>query len=100
MQVAGFDWDAGKRQKCVRHGVSVEEIEELFTDVVQVAPDIHHSQTEDRFIAVGRTAAGRALFVAFTLRVLFGRVRVRPISARYMHAKEATRYASSTSEDG
>ena len=50
------------------------------------------STTEDRFIAIDRTGTGRPLFVAFTIRVK-GRQRfVRPISARYMHAKEIESY--------
>lgn len=32
------------------------------------------------------------MFVAFTLRVKAGLRLIRPISARYMHAKEAKRY--------
>ena len=27
--VAGFDWDAGNRAKCQKHGVSVAEVEEV-----------------------------------------------------------------------
>ena len=39
MQVAGFDWDDGNREKCRKHGVSLAEIEALFHGVVRVA---HH----------------------------------------------------------
>jgi uncharacterized protein len=43
-------------------------------------------------IAVGRTSAGRQLFVAFTLRTKNGRRLIRPVTARYMHAKEIAAY--------
>lgn len=89
----GFEWDDGNLSKCQKHGVSVGEIEALFAGTSGVAPDIDHSATEDRFIAVGRTASGRPLFVAFTFRERNGARLIRPVSARYMHQQEALRYA-------
>jgi uncharacterized DUF497 family protein len=92
LAVAGFDWDDGNHVKCQKHGVSIAEIEALFRGGPLVAPAPKRSDTEDRMIAVGRTAAGRPLFVAFTLRTA-ARVRlIRPISARFMHAKEIRAY--------
>jgi uncharacterized DUF497 family protein len=77
-----------------RHGVSIAEIEALFTGEFRVAPDLKHAEVEARYIAIGRGASGRPVFVAFTFRT-FGDVRrIRPISARYMHDKELARYAS------
>jgi uncharacterized protein len=90
--VAGFDWDEGNRAKCLKHGVSVSEIERVLSSDPRVAPDLKHSAEEDRFIAVGRSATGRPLFVAFTLRMKDGERLVRPVSVRYMHLKEAQRY--------
>jgi len=85
----GFDWDAGNRAKCAKHGVSFAEIEALFMGgTLAVRPDLAHSAAEERFQAIGRTAAGRAVFVVFTLRERGGRRLVRAISARFMHAKE------------
>jgi uncharacterized DUF497 family protein len=92
MAVDGFDWDAGNRDKCRKHGVTPAEIEALFRGAPRVAPDIRHSVAEQRFIAVGRTGAGRPVFVAFCFREAGGRRLIRPISARYMHAEEARRY--------
>ena len=43
-------------------------------------------------IAVGRSGAGRPVFVAFTLRTKNGRRLIRPVTARYMHAKEIAAY--------
>lgn len=93
MEIAGFDWDRGNWPKCGKHGVSREEIERLFLEgQARVAPDVKHTTpTESRHIAAGRVD-DRALFVAFALR---GKC-IRPISARYMHAKEASSYEAST----
>lgn len=92
MRVDGFDWDAGNLTKCAKHGLTVAEIESLFLGAVRVAPDVRHSTAEQRFIAVGRIASGRPVFVAFTLRHIDRQTLIRPISARYMHAEEVRRY--------
>ena len=68
LRVSGFDWDEGNRGKCQKHGVSIAEIEDLFSRNPRIAPDPRHSVDEDRLIAVGRTSLGRHIFVAFTLR--------------------------------
>jgi uncharacterized protein len=90
--VAGFDWDEGNRAKCRKHGVSIAEIEALLSGHPHVAPDLKHSVEENRFIAIGRNAQDRALFVAFTFRTREGQRLVRPVSARYMHQKEVEAY--------
>jgi uncharacterized DUF497 family protein len=92
MGVAGFDWDEGNRGKCRKHGVSLAEIEALLSGTPRVAPDPAHSTAEHRFIAVGSNDAGRPMFVAFTVRLRGGERLIRPVSARYMHDKEARRY--------
>lgn len=89
MDFTGFDWDAGNRAKCEKHGVSTKIIEELFTRPLAILPDAVHSRTEQRFRAIGRTESGRFVFVVFTIR---DGKRIRPISARYMHAKEIRAY--------
>jgi len=88
----GFDWDQGNREKCRKHRVSIAEIEALLSADPHVAPDPKHSAEEDRFIAVGRNARGRPLFVAFTFRTRDGERVIRPVSARYMHKKEIEGY--------
>ena len=88
MQVAGFEWDGANRAKCQKHGVSIREIEEIFAGLVQVAPDLKHSESEPRQLAIGRTATGRYAFVVFVTR---GDL-VRPLSARFMHQREIDRY--------
>ena len=91
----GFEWDDGNREKCQRHGVSITEIELVLTEGPSIAPDFRHSIEEQRFIAVGRNAKGRPMFVAFTFREQDGARLIRPVSARYMHKKEIERYEKS-----
>ena len=89
---AGFDWDAGNREKCERHGVPATEIEHVFHGVVAVHPDPEHSVAEQRYKAIGRTAGGRHVFVVFAIRRRAGKPLIRPISARYMHRREVEHY--------
>ena len=91
-KLAGFDWDGANLGKCSKHGVSPQEIEALLRGTPHVAPDGKHSAQEKRYLAIGRTPAGRYVFVAFTLREKDGVILLRPISARYMHKKEVTAY--------
>jgi uncharacterized protein len=88
----GFDWDEGNRAKCQSHGASIEEIEAVLRGQLRVAPDPAHSANEDRLIAIGRNQHGRPLFIAFTIRERNHLRLIRPITARYMHAKEIRRY--------
>lgn len=92
-KVSGFDWDDGNCQKCQKHGVSIEEIEDLFSNPkVLIAPDIKHSEVESRFLAIGVSTKGRHIFVVFTFRKNSDENLIRPISARYMHDKEVQQY--------
>ena len=68
LQLDGFDWDEGNRAKCQKHGVSIAEIEALFHGSPGVYADPDHSMDEQRLRAIGRTAEGRSVIVAFTLR--------------------------------
>ena len=88
MNYDGFDWDAGNRDKCRKHGLSLGEIEDVFARPVLVLPDAGNSRTEPRFRAIGTSAYGRRVFVVFTVRA----GAIRPISARYMHEREVANY--------
>ena len=90
---ARFDWDAGNRTKCQKHGVTLEQIEDVLRGSIRVFPDPAHSAAEVRRLGIGRTG-GRYVLVAFTLRVTAGERFIRPISARFMHAKEIKHYES------
>jgi uncharacterized DUF497 family protein len=96
-RAAGFDWSGGNWEKCQQHGVSPAEIEEVFRGDVHVHHDTAHSTvTEQRRLAIGKTQAGRYVFIAFTLRVRDAKTLIRPISARYMHRKEIAYYEKET----
>ncbi len=86
MEIDGFDWDEGNRAKCQMHGVSIAEVEEALSVVRFVVDD--PSPVEKRFRTVGRTRGGRHVFAVFTMRGTL----LRPISVRYMHAKEVRAY--------
>lgn len=88
--VAGFDWDSGNWPKCGKHGVTKEEIEEIFYASLAVMPDPHPD--EPRMRAIGKTKAGRYIFLVFMFRLIDGQTVLRPISARYMHQKEVDHY--------
>ena len=71
---------------------SLTEIERFFQQEFYLAPDRKHSHAEERFLGVGRSSKGRPMLVVFTLRERDDLTLIRPISARYMHAREAKRY--------
>ena len=94
----GFDWDESNAEKCRVHG-SIEEIESaLVSKALVIVHDVKHSKDERRYVAIGRTAKGRDLFVGFTFRIVAGRKLLRPITARYMHRKEVERYGQTHSK--
>jgi uncharacterized DUF497 family protein len=92
MEFSGFDWDEANQNKCQKHGVSIAEVESLFAGAVVILPDIEHSWTERRFRAIGKTSRERLIFVVFTERGRDQHMKIRPISARYMHRSEASDY--------
>ena len=92
MKIAGFDWDGGNWPKCGKHGVSREEIEQVLLGTPAVMPDPYPDEPRTR--AIGKTAAGRYVFLVFMVREIEGLTRLRPISARYMHQKEVDHYES------
>jgi uncharacterized DUF497 family protein len=94
--LVGFDWDDGNRGKSWRrHGVRDSEAEEVFSETpLLVAPDVAHSRSEARFLALGRTRTGRRLLVAFTIRG----DRLRIVSARDMSRRERRSYEEACRE--
>lgn len=87
-------------RKCKIQGVALSGIDAFFQqEIVFVIPDIHHSEVEERYIAYGRSPAnGWLLFVAFTFRSRKDETLIGPISARYMHEKEARKYEEKNSK--
>src|ERR1700749_4111734 len=91
--IRGFDWDDGNRDKCEKHGMSIEEIETVFNGPVVILPDRENPSGERRLKAIGRTPAGRHAFIVFTWQSeRAGSALLRPISARYMHKGEVESY--------
>ena len=92
-----FEWDAGNAEKnWLRHRISQQESEQVFFNrPLVVAEDDLHSAGELRHYALGRTDAGRPLFVVFTLRS----ERLRIISARDMTRRERKEYESAQAQE-
>jgi uncharacterized protein len=89
--IVGFDWDKGNKQKnWEKHQVDYRECEEVFfNSPLIVGEDRTHSTYEKRYYALGRSDAGRPLFLAFTIR----NNKIRVISAREQTDQERQKYA-------
>ena len=86
-----IEWDPAKdRANRRKHGISFKEASELFESGVEYLEvyDIEHSDTEDRFIAIGPIRRGMIL-VAWTERI---EDTIRLISARWATEAEAKMY--------
>lgn len=92
----GFEWDEGNARKNWEfHRVTPEEAEDVFfNEPLVVRSDVQHSRQEKRYYALGQTAAGRRLFVAFTVR----HSSVSVISVRDMSKRERDVYAKHEKE--
>jgi uncharacterized DUF497 family protein len=90
----GFDWDNGNRDKNkLKHGLTCEEIEGFLKNTLFVAPDVLHSDIEERFIVFGKSENGRPMVGAIVFKnTEDGKKLIRPISVRYMHDKEVKKY--------
>lgn len=88
-KIEEFEWDKGNLTHIKKHGVENQECEEVFTNQpFFVREDLQHSIVEERLEVFGQTAAGRKLFIVFTLR---GN-KLRVISARNQSKKERRDY--------
>lgn len=88
----GFEWDEFNKSKSwIKHGVSWKECEEVFENLpLIIYNDTKHSDREERFIALGKTAMKRKLHVVFTKRDDL----IRVISGRDQNKKERRFYAT------
>ncbi len=86
----GFEWDKGNIDKnWIKHRVSSSECEQIFFNrPILIQDDISHSESEERYYALGKTNINRFLFVVFTIRTNL----IRVISARDMSRKERRMY--------
>jgi len=85
-----FEWDPGKAaQNSKKHKVDFEEATTVFGDPLEVTiPDPDHSDTEARFLSLGRSTGNRILVVGYTERE--GSIRI--IHARLAGPKERRAY--------
>ncbi len=65
-----FEWDEEKaKANLKKHKVSFEEAKTVFNDpFLWTFPDPEHSESEERYINIGRSARGRVLVVIHTER--------------------------------
>ena len=82
----GFDWNEGNKQKnWEKHQVDYTECEQVFFNKpLLISDDTNHSSQEQRYYALGRSDAGRTLFLVFTTRSN----KIRIISARDQSKKK------------
>jgi predicted DNA binding CopG/RHH family protein/uncharacterized DUF497 family protein len=85
--LAGLDLDAGNRTKCQKYDVSVADIEALFSSPLLIIPDGAHSKTGTRIRALGKTGAGRMVYLVSMVRLKGGQRLVRPIAHATCMAK-------------
>lgn len=84
-----FEWDKGNSEKPKKHGLTLEETEEAFSDENKVIfGDWKHSASEPRITLLGRTKKGRLLNITYTLRDS----KIRVITARPINNKEVKLY--------
>jgi hypothetical protein len=85
-----FEWDQRKAESNLRkHGVSFHEGASALADPLSITyHDPDHSVSEQRFVTVGLSQAGRVLMVAHTDR----EDNVRIISARRTTKREQRHY--------
>lgn len=90
-----FEWDAHKaKSNLAKHGVPFEEAATVFGDPLSLTiPDPAHSQTEARFIILGRSHQDRLLVVIHTERG----DNIRIISARPASRRERKDYEKAIS---
>ena len=85
-----FEWDENKaRENLQKHKVSFEEAKAIFDDpFLMTYPDPDHSESEQRYLSVGSSSAGRVLLVIHTDRS----ANTRIISCRKATASERKHY--------
>jgi uncharacterized DUF497 family protein len=90
-----FEWDPRKADaNAAKHGVSFDEAVTVFLDPDALdGADLQHSSAEPRFLRLGRSADGRVLMVAYTIRRQGDVEAIRLISARQASRRERTAYA-------
>jgi uncharacterized protein len=91
-----FEWDPRKAEaNAAKHGVTFDNAVTVFLDPDALdGPDLQHSAGESRFRRLGKSADGRVLIVAYTLRRSGNAEAIRIISARRASRRERAAYTS------
>ncbi len=89
-----FEWDEGNIGKNRKHKIEDKEAEEAFFDEGKVIfnDKIHSTNSEERFILLGKTKKDKLLYIVFTERG----EKLRIISARNINKKEVHLYEETT----
>ena len=93
-----FDWDEGNIEHTTRRGITLSEIEFVLSNDPMVKPDHYPAEIEERWNAIGQNEVGRFVFIVFTFREISEVLKMRPITARYMHDKEVRKYERQRTE--
>lgn len=80
MKIHSFEWDERNDEHATRHGVSIEEIEEVIVDAAVI-----WKGKSGVYLAYGQTMDGRYALAVFQHK---GQGVVRPITARPLTQKE------------
>ncbi|KAF0124954.1 MAG: hypothetical protein FD189_2004 [Elusimicrobia bacterium] len=83
MRLLRLDWDEANIAHVARHNITPDEVDEAFKE-----KHLIFKSRDGRYMLLGRSAAGRYLMVAFTVKVGVARV----ITARDMNHAEKKRY--------
>jgi uncharacterized DUF497 family protein len=91
-----FEWNPRKAEaNAAKHDVSFDDAVTVFLDANALdGPDLQHSTAEARFRRLGRSADGRVLMVAYTLRRRDDAETIRLISARRASRRERAAYGA------
>lgn len=86
----GFEWDKWNINKnWVKHKTKSKDAEEVFFDKkALISDDPAHSDTEKRWLLIGKNQGEKFLAIVFTLRDS----KIRIISARPANRKERKKY--------
>jgi len=89
-----FEWDSNKDLINIKkHGVSFEEAIYVFSDVDAISLfDTEHSNTEDRWITIGKNKKSGLITVIHTERFKNNEEYIRIISARKAEESEEFEY--------
>jgi uncharacterized DUF497 family protein len=90
-----FEWDPIKaRKNYQKHKISFERASEIFLDPIALSIyDKEHSNTEDRWITIGKTKSEIIIVVIHTFQeIQENNIRIRIISARKATKHEKIQY--------